>query len=574
MLIERLIIRITNPTIEVIRDISFNLQGLNLIVDKTSEKAEESGNNIGKTTVLNIIDLCLGASTVKKLYFDEDTRTENRNVKSFLEDNKVEAELILIKQENNNVKERVKIVRQLFNRGKRKINDEVITKEDFDSELKNIIFNCNDQYPTFRQLLPKFVRLNDMKADNMIKYLMNMTTNETYDTIYLFLLNREYKDLLNKKNKLCNDLKECENKIRIYSKDNNISSLDFLKQREKLIDDDISELNDKRKNLDYMEEYKEELAQKRKLSRNIDELEKQVEMIEFEINIINKNINKLKEEKNDIKVSKIKTIYEEAKIYLEELEKTFDDVLHFHNNMIENRIDFISKQLKDKNENLDSIIIERDLLLDKKKSITIDVLDEGLLDELNSLNKKIEELNVEKGEIKQSIKLLEDSQKEKRELDKDVEKINSKINSGTIIEKNNIFNKFFASYCEKLYGEKYLFAYDSSWREKKGGFPVYLDAAYKGKMGTGMKKSLTVAFDLAYIMFTDETNIEGPKFVIHDKMENTHINQIKTIFEICKDIKGQYIIPILRERINEISEDEIEKVTILELSENDKLFRL
>ena len=35
-------------------------------------------------------------------------------------------------------------------------------------------------------------------------------------------------------------------------------------------------------------------------------------------------------------------------------------------------------------------------------------------------------------------------------------------------------------------------------------------------------------------------------------MENTHINQLKTIFEICDGIQGQYIIPILRERIDKI----------------------
>ena len=35
-------------------------------------------------------------------------------------------------------------------------------------------------------------------------------------------------------------------------------------------------------------------------------------------------------------------------------------------------------------------------------SITIEVLDEGLLDELNMLNQKIEDLSLKKGEIQQS----------------------------------------------------------------------------------------------------------------------------------------------------------------------------
>ena len=44
----------------VIRDISFH-KGINLIIDETkTEDKRESGNNVGKTTVLRLIDFCLG----------------------------------------------------------------------------------------------------------------------------------------------------------------------------------------------------------------------------------------------------------------------------------------------------------------------------------------------------------------------------------------------------------------------------------------------------------------------------------------------------------------------------------
>lgn len=55
-------------------------------------------------------------------------------------------------------------------------------------------------------------------------------------------------------------------------------------------------------------------------------------------------------------------------------------------------------------------------------------------------------------------------------------------------------------------------------------------------------------------------------------MENTHINQLRTIFEICDDIEGQYIIPILRERIDKIDTKYIEKAKVLELSSTNKFF--
>lgn len=46
---------------DIVRDIQFHA-GLNLIVDETPiVNGTETGNNVGKTTVLKLIDFCLGA---------------------------------------------------------------------------------------------------------------------------------------------------------------------------------------------------------------------------------------------------------------------------------------------------------------------------------------------------------------------------------------------------------------------------------------------------------------------------------------------------------------------------------
>lgn len=76
------------------------------------------------------------------------------------------------------------------------------------------------------------------------------------------------------------------------------------------------------------------------------------------------------------------------------------------------------------------------------------------------------------------------------------------------------------------------------------------------------------------MQYSYQNGIDAPRFVIHDKMENTHINQLKTIFNICNTIDGQYIIPILRERIDKIDQKYIEKSKVLELSSNNKFFKI
>ena len=57
----------------LIRNIPFH-SGLNLIVDETpSSNKIKTGNNVGKTTVLKLIDVCFGAK-INKVYQDTESK--------------------------------------------------------------------------------------------------------------------------------------------------------------------------------------------------------------------------------------------------------------------------------------------------------------------------------------------------------------------------------------------------------------------------------------------------------------------------------------------------------------------
>ena len=85
-----------------------------------------------------------------------------------------------------------------------------------------------------------------------------------------------------------------------------------------------------------------------------------------------------------------------------------------------------------------------------------------------------------------------------------------------------------------------------------------------------------VIFDFAYLDYAKSYNISCPEFIIHDRLETTHYNQISAIYEICKNLDGQYILPVLKEKFISagISSAEIDKTTILSLSENDRFFKI
>ncbi len=565
MKIKKLIVRKTQPSEEIIREITFNLKGLSLIVDNTPKNLVESGNSVGKSTTIKIIDLCLGAKSIRELYYDSDTRSENNDVKNFLNEYKVQAELILIDQKGKTYS----IKRDLYPRGKRYIFGESYNEKAFWAELKKLLFNLKEPNPTFRRLIPKFIRLENAAEDKMIEYLP-VATPDDYDAIYCFLFQIYNEKLISKKNELVGRISECKKTIQALEKSKSITSLSLLKQSLEIINTDLTKLNEKRQKLSYMDLYRDELDTKRKLTIRINDLQEKMQLLDFEIDNINKSIDNLSKEKKDIDFGTLKAVYMEAQSYVPDLQKNFEEMVNFHNSMIQNRIDFIKEQLYTKQELLEQYSRQLSEILKEKEKITIDVLDEGLLDELNMLNRKIEDLSLKKGEIQQSIHLLEEQEQIRQHLNNELFDIEKQMNNEKVENKIKIFNQIFSEYCQRLYGEKYLFDYNENWKEEKK-FPVSI-ASLGGKVGTGKKKAVIVAYDLAYMQYSIELGMNVPQFVIHDKMENTHINQLKTIFEICEEIEGQYIIPILRERIDKVEQKFIEKAKILELSSTNKFF--
>ena len=553
MKIAELIVRKTVPNEQIIQDIKFRLTGLNLIVDNTSEEFKESGNSVGKSTAIKIIDLCLGAKSVNQLYYDSDTRSENLEVKDFLQENRVQAELILVDSKGKEYS----IKRDLFSKGKRYILDDKYSEKEFRCELKRLIFNSDEPKPTFRQLITKFVRIDNTSEERMIKFLPMMANNELYDTVYCFLFNIYDEKLLNDKDEIYNKLQECKKVIQTLERSKSISSVSYLEQSLEVVNLGLEELTAKRDQLSYMEQYRDELDKKRKLSVKVGEIQGEMELIEFEIDNIKQSIANLAKDKADINLSNLSAIYNEAESFVPDLQVKFEEMVDFHNKMIQNRIDFINTQLAERQSLLAEYSDKLQEVLKEKEKITIEVLDEGLLDELNVLNNKIEELLLKKGEITQSIHIIQEQEQKYEELDNQLKTFTSEMKNDGIQEKINQFNVFFTNYCDQLYGEKYFAVYNKNWRKEKS-FPLTI-GSLNGNLGTGKKKAIIVAFDLAYMQYSIKMGIDAPRFVIHDKMENTHINQLKTIFNICNTIDGQYIIPILRERIDKIDQKYIEK---------------
>lgn len=115
----------------LIREISF-FKGINLIVDETRTKSnEESGNNVVNTTVLRLVDFCLGGDG-KNIYSDTEFRGKsNTQIEQFLKDANVLVPYFLRPIWKTNIRKKLKsrgIFLAMANRFRKSMESHTITK--------------------------------------------------------------------------------------------------------------------------------------------------------------------------------------------------------------------------------------------------------------------------------------------------------------------------------------------------------------------------------------------------------------------------------------------------------------
>lgn len=97
------------------------------------------------------------------------------------------------------------------------------------------------------------------------------------------------------------------------------------------------------------------------------------------------------------------------------------------------------------------------------------------------------------------------------------------------------------------------------------------DAGHAFYARAGIRKCAGIR---ALSQFAIVNQIQSPRFVVHDVVENVEGDDLRTVINIANGIDAQYIVAVLKEKLDSshISKAEQEKLTILQLSEDDRLF--
>jgi uncharacterized protein YydD (DUF2326 family) len=555
---------------KVIREIVFH-KGINLIVDETA--AGITGNSVGKTTVLKLIDFCLGANP-KHIYQDHENKKQDyKLVKDFLINKKVVVTLTLTTDLDDLNAEEIVIQRNFLARKEiiRRINGDDYTEDEFELKLLALLFpNQNTAKPTFRQIISHNIRWRDESINNTLKTLDGYTSDAEYETLYLYLLGCEFLKG-NAKQEILARLKQEESYKSRLEKNQTKTAYEATVG---LINNDIEELNLRKSNLNLNENFEADLQSLNQLKYDINKNSLALSKLNIRRNLIIETEEELKTTASNIDFQQLRLIYEQASTQIANLQKTFEDLVQYHNQMISQKIDFISKELpaiESEIEHRNSVLTR--LLNDEKRLANV-ISKSDSFDELEDLIIELNGKFQKKGEYENIIQLLEEVEDNIKEYNRQLKEIDDELFSDafeqTVKDQLRKFNKFFATISNELYGEQYALKYDIVTNSK--GQRLYKFNAFNTNLSSGKKQGEISCFDIAYIMFADAEGLPTLHFLLNDKKELMHDNQLVKIAEYVNKNNIQFVASILKDKLpGELNKEEF---FVVKLSDTDKLFRV
>lgn len=561
-------LKITNKE-GVIRDIYFH-NGLNLIADNTpSDNQTETGNSVGKTTVLRLVDFCLGKDP-KSIYTDpSDSKSIDNDVKHFLIDSNVVVELTLTR---NWSKDDYVICRDFAANKKaiRKINGIQYKAEDFESALGELLLGVTVSKPTFRQIISHNIRYSELALTNVLKTVNAYTKDSEYEALYLFMFGFQIDDT-DKRQELLDKIKAENAFKKRLEKSNSKSAYRTLLG---LVEAKIEELEKKKSTLDVNPEFESLMSELNDIKCQINSLNIDIATLKIKESTIIETQKEIESQHSNIDTEQLAILYKEAKALIPQLQRTFEDLKEYHNKMVASRSRFISAtlpvlrtQIDEKQKELWSLLTkEEELSKLVTKSDTYECL-ETLIAEMNNEYQK-------KGEYENQIKQVESVERAISEAEDRIKQIDEDLFSESF--QNSVqtaidnFNILFSKISKELYDEEYVLKVDKVNCRGTGGF-IYRFSAFNANLSSGKKMGEISCFDIAYTMYAKNNGIPCLNFLLTDKKELMSDNQLLSIAKVVENENIQFVASILKDKLP--TELQNPKYYIVELSEHDKLFK-
>lgn len=572
MFIERLTITAGNV---VIRDIAFH-EGMNLIVDETvSDDLRATGNNVGKTTVLKLVDFCLGAKPSIVYTDSEDRHSRYELVENFLCEREVLVTLILTDEIGSSSAKRVIIERNFLrrNRAIRRIDGEQLTTAGFERRLGEELLPRLPEggKPTFRQAISHNIRYDPFVMENTLKTFGPFGKNIEYEALYLFLLGIPHRAAGEKQ---ALETKRNAEKRFLKRLLNGHSASDYrtvLTQTER----EVAMLEAGRQDLSVGEDYASKLEELDVTKMELSRASALVSQIELRMAIIQEAQRELLGGISKVDLSELRSLYDGAKAFIPNLHQSFEDLVEFHNTMIYERVEFMSHDLPNLQRKRSDAHAVMESLMRKTQELSDELALLPTSEQIDELVQELGEKMRQRGEYEARISQIEESESRLADINADIASCEDDIYSAEhevlVRDKVDQLNERFSQVSQELYGEAYMIGVDIV---TDGGGTRYYDfhPLDLENHSAGKKQGEALAFDIAYVMFADDQGIDCLHFILNDRKELMHGNQLLSISELASRCGCQLVVAILRDKLPEGLD--LANRVILRLSQESKLFRI
>ena len=436
----------------------------------------------------------------------------------------------------------------------------------FQQKLKELIFDSHKEKPTFKQIVSKNIRDEKNRLSHTLRVLNPYTSNDEYEALFLFWLGLDV-DFANRKQALFQEINIENNLQKRLKKESTIAQLD---QYLIILSRNIDELEDKKSAFNLNKDYEADLQHLNEVKNRLNYLSTDIGRLELRKELIIESKKDLESDLANIDIKKVRDMYTKDQSLIPNLQKTFEDTILFHNQMIKEKLKFITMEIPDLDNELQSLKKETVELLKLERDLSSKLSKAGAIEELQTIITKLNTEYEKKGKYEEQKRMWETSVQKVENKKKELDTINEgiKAKDDLITSRIEVFNKYFSDISKKLYNEQFVIS--SEIGDK--GYSLEI-SSIGGNLGTGKKKGEILSFDLAYIQFAEELDIKHLSFVLHDQIENVHENQISLLLnEIVNNIDCQLILSVLRDKLPKtIPVDHFE---IVSLSQNDKLFKI
>jgi hypothetical protein len=341
-----------------------------------------------------------------------------------------------------------------------------------------------------------------------------------------------------------------------------------------MLEDEIALLNEKKSRFNLNENFEEDLEMLNSVKYRINKCSSSITKMKIRKELIEEAKKELEDSASSIDLRQLEILYSEATMNISGIQKTFSDLVTYHNNMLVEKAKFIAADLPSLVAKINEEEKRMSELLNQEKQLSEKVAKGDSFEELEKIIVDLNEKYRSKGEYESIISQLDEVDNNINDLNEDIKNIDELLFSNDFEEilKAQIkkFNKYFSTISKELYGEKYALKYDRVIN--KNNQQVYKFSAFNANMSSGKKQGEILCFDLAYVLFADDEKIPCLHFLLNDKKELMHDNQLIKVAEFIQGKNIQLVVSILKDKLPKKVLDHAH--IAVELSQDNKLFKI